>query len=78
MYYTLGQRQGLGIGGVKGYPEEPWYVLHKDLDENVLYVDQGHDHPWLQATTLLASRLPGLMPELEKQLAALRARAAAA
>ena len=56
-YYTLGQRQGLGIGGVKGYPEEPWYVLHKDLDENVLYVDQGHDHPWLQATTLLASRL---------------------
>jgi tRNA-specific 2-thiouridylase len=56
-YYTLGQRQGLGIGGVKGYPEEPWYVLHKDLDENVLYVDQGHDHPWLQSTTLLASRL---------------------
>lgn len=56
-YYTLGQRQGLGIGGVKGYPEEPWYVLHKDPDENVLYVGQGHDHPWLRADLLCASRL---------------------
>ncbi len=56
-YYTLGQRQGLGIGGVRGYPEEPWYVLHKDLEENVLYVGQGHDHPWLASGTLLASRL---------------------
>jgi tRNA-specific 2-thiouridylase len=56
-YYTLGQRQGLGIGGVKGFPEEPWYVLHKDMDENVLYVGQGHDHPWLNAGTLEASQL---------------------
>ena len=56
-YYTLGQRQGLGIGGVKGYPEEPWYVLHKDLDSNTLYVGQGHDHPWLMSDRLEASRL---------------------
>lgn len=56
-FYTLGQRQGLGIGGVRGFPEEPWYVLHKDEDENVLYVGQGHDHPWLRSGTLLASRL---------------------
>ncbi len=47
MYYTLGQRQGLGIGGVKGAPEEPWYVLAKDLERNVLIVGQGHDHPML-------------------------------
>ena len=57
MYHTLGQRQGLGIGGVKGYPEAPWYVLHKDLANNVLYVGQGHEHPWMLSDTLLASQL---------------------
>ncbi|MDX1555692.1 MAG: tRNA 2-thiouridine(34) synthase MnmA [Xanthomonadales bacterium] len=57
MYYTLGQRQGLGIGGVRDFPEEPWYVLHKDLDENVLYVGQGHDHPWLMSRRLVAGQL---------------------
>ena len=41
MYYTLGQRQGLGIGGRRDGGEEPWYVVGKDLDENVLLVDQG-------------------------------------
>jgi tRNA-specific 2-thiouridylase len=56
-YYTLGQRQGLGIGGVRGAPDEPWYVLHKDLGNNVLYVGQGHDHPWLFSRELRASRL---------------------
>ena len=57
MFHTLGQRQGLGIGGVKGYPEAPWYVLHKDLENNVLYVGQGHEHPWLLSTTLEATQL---------------------
>jgi tRNA-specific 2-thiouridylase len=57
MYYTLGQRQGLGIGGVRNHPDEPWYVLHKDLQENVLYVGQGHDHPWLFSGNLRASQL---------------------
>jgi tRNA-specific 2-thiouridylase len=56
-YYTLGQRQGLGIGGVRGFSDEPWYVLHKDMDDNVLYVGQGHDHPWLHSGTLQASTL---------------------
>jgi tRNA-specific 2-thiouridylase len=56
-YYTLGQRQGLGIGGVRGFADEPWYVLHKDLPGNVLYVGQGHDHPWLFARRLRALRL---------------------
>jgi tRNA-specific 2-thiouridylase len=56
-YYTLGQRQGLGIGGLRGFTEEPWYVLHKDLEENVLYVGQGHDHPWLYSGRLEAERL---------------------
>jgi tRNA-specific 2-thiouridylase len=72
-FYTLGQRQGLGVGGVRGHPEEPWYVLHKDADENVLYVGQGHDHPWLAARTVLASRLSwvsGSRPEAGQRLAA--------
>ena len=57
MFHTLGQRQGLGIGGVKGFPDAPWYVLHKDLDNNILYVAQGHEHPWLLSTRLKAGRL---------------------
>ncbi|MEQ1545902.1 tRNA 2-thiouridine(34) synthase MnmA [Methyloglobulus sp.] len=57
MYYTLGQRQGLGIGGVKDAPYEPWYVLDKDLSNNILIVGQGHDHPLMLHNTLEASRL---------------------
>ena len=57
MYYTFGQRQGLGIGGVKDAPDEPWYVLDKDLDNNVLIVGQGHDHPLMLHNTLTAGNL---------------------
>ena len=73
MFHTLGQRQGLGIGGVSRYPEEPWYVLHKDLDSNVLYVGQGHDHPWLMSSRLQAGRLSwvsGTAPEAGRPLTA--------
>jgi len=47
MYYTLGQRQGLGIGGQKHSSGEPWFVAHKDMKKNILVVVQGHDHPLL-------------------------------
>jgi tRNA-specific 2-thiouridylase len=57
MYYTLGQRQGLGIGGVAGYPDEPWFVVGKDLQRNVLIAAQGHNHPLLFSRTLEASQL---------------------
>ena len=55
-FYTLGQRQGLGIGGVKsgGGAHAPWYVARKDLERNALHVVQGHDHAWLQSTGLTA------------------------
>ena len=60
-FYTLGQRQGLGIGGVKekgaqrgSGDHSPWFVARKDLDKNVLRVVQGHDHPWLLSPTLTA------------------------
>ena len=57
MYYTLGQRGGIGIGGVKDRDEAPWFVFHKDLDNNRLIVGQGHDHPMLQSTELTAYKL---------------------
>ncbi|MEJ2553288.1 MAG: tRNA 2-thiouridine(34) synthase MnmA [Gammaproteobacteria bacterium] len=47
MYYTLGQRKGIGIGGRKGMDESPWYVVDKDMANNILVVAQGHDHPLL-------------------------------
>jgi len=49
MYYTLGQRQGLELGGVRGAAEAPWYVAAKDLARNVLVVVQDHDHPLLMS-----------------------------
>lgn len=52
MYYTLGQRQGLGIGGLANYSEEPWYVAAKDLDRNVLVAVQGKHDPLLYSDTL--------------------------
>lgn len=69
MYYTLGQRKGLGIGGVKNASEEPWFSVKKDLDNNVLYVAQG-EHPSLYHTHLNASQLTwcsGVMPQLPYQ-----------
>jgi tRNA-specific 2-thiouridylase len=54
MYYTLGQRQGLGIGGRSDADDEPWYVVGKELDSNTLIVDQG-DSPLLLSRSLIAS-----------------------
>ncbi|HQQ74977.1 MAG TPA: tRNA 2-thiouridine(34) synthase MnmA, partial [Pseudomonadales bacterium] len=56
MYYTIGQRQGLGIGGTKNGSEDPWYVADKDMQHNVLIVAQG-DHPSLYASALECSQL---------------------
>lgn len=57
MYYTLGQRQGLKIGGRKDADDAPWYVLKKDLTRNVLIVGQGKEHPLLFSTQLICSQL---------------------
>jgi tRNA-specific 2-thiouridylase len=60
-FYTLGQRQGLGIGGVKDKGAQrgsgdhsPWFVARKDVEKNTLWVVQGHDHPWLLSSALTA------------------------
>ncbi|MBI2381094.1 MAG: tRNA 2-thiouridine(34) synthase MnmA [Gammaproteobacteria bacterium] len=57
MYHTLGQRKGLGIGGMKDAEETPWFVLAKDVTRNVLIVGQGHDHPLLLSDSLEAGQL---------------------
>ena len=57
MYHTIGQRQGLGIGGLQGASDDPWYVLRKDLERNVLIVGQGNDHPWLFSSALECSNI---------------------
>jgi len=70
-FYTLGQRKGLGIGGVKGRQRsdgtgETWYVARKDLSNNTLYVVPGHDHPWLLSQSLRAGQaswVAGAPPE---------------
>lgn len=67
MFYTLGQRQGLNIGGVRGFPDAPWYVVAKNMDNNILTVAQGHDHPLLYSCALSASEvhwIAGTAPEL--------------
>lgn len=51
-FYTLGQREGLHVGGVKGRPAAPWFVVGKDVASNVLIVDQGTDSEWLLSREL--------------------------
>jgi len=73
MYYTLGQRQGLGIGGQKDGDGEPWFVAAKEMATNTLIVVQGHAHPLLLSTTLAASQLnwiSGSPPDPDKRYAA--------
>ncbi|MFA5081519.1 MAG: tRNA 2-thiouridine(34) synthase MnmA [Hydrogenophilaceae bacterium] len=66
MYYTLGQRQGLGIGGVKGAEEGvPWFVAGKDMAANELIVVQGHEHPLLLSERLEAGDLSWVGPAPE-------------
>ena len=62
VYYTLGQREGLGIGGIQGAPEGPWFVVGKDVTNNELIAAQGHNHPLLMTTTLSADNLTWISP----------------
>lgn len=83
-FYTLGQRQGLGIGGLKakgaqrgGGEHAPWFVARKDMENNTLWVVQGHDHPWLQSLSLQAqdtSWIAGAPPATEQAAAKTRYR----
>lgn len=57
MYHTIGQRKGLGIGGLKDGSDNPWYVVEKDVTNNYLIVAQGHDHPALYSSEFIAQQL---------------------
>jgi tRNA-specific 2-thiouridylase len=61
-FYTLGQRKGIGIGGIKSHQNadgssDAWYVARKDVVNNILYAVQGHDHPWLLSNSLAATQV---------------------
>lgn len=81
-FYTLGQRKGIGIGGLKNHQQDngegdAWYVARKDIEHNTLYVVQGHDHPWLLKNTLSANQpswTTGITPDIKKLSAKTRYR----
>ncbi len=62
MYYTIGQRQGLGIGGLKEFDEAPWFVAKKDLQHNILIVAQGTDNPLLFKRHLITAKPTWISP----------------
>ena len=71
-FYTLGQRKGIGIGGLKSHKNadgtsEPWFVARKDIAANTLYIVQGHDHPWLLSPTLAAGQASWVAGEAPAQ-----------
>ena len=68
LLYTIGQRQGLRIGGVKDMPDLPWYVFKKDQKNNSLYVCQGEDNPLLFSKGLTLERLHWITDEFSGQL----------
>jgi len=83
-FYTLGQRKGIGVGGMKKYKKDDgssdaWYVARKDIDNNTLYIVQGHDHPWLLSGALRADQaswIAGEPPEARAMFAKTRYRQA--
>lgn len=83
-FYTLGQRKGIGLGGVKSHEaadgtHQAWYVARKDIEKNTLYVVQGHDHPWLLSGHLDADQsswVSGSAPESDQLAAKTRYRQA--
>ena len=83
-FYTLGQRKGIGIGGIKSHQNadgssDAWYVARKDVANNTLYVVQGHDHPWLLSPGLSAAQtswIAGTAPTTSDLMAKTRYRQA--
>ena len=76
-FFTIGQRQGLGIGGVKDAKEKPWYVAKKDHKKNTLTVVQDNNHPLLFKSELLVKKINWLtkeIPNLENISAKIRYR----
>ena len=62
-YYTLGQRKGLGIGGLKNASEDPWFVVRKNVDKNQIFVAQGADNPALLGERLYTTEVSWISGE---------------
>ena len=72
-FYTIGQRKGIGVGGIKGASEDAWYVATKEIKNNELIIVQGHDHPLLRSRELAAADLSwvsGTQPEADAKVSA--------
>ena len=73
MYYTIGQRKGLGIGGGYSDNNDPWYVVEKDMKKNKLIVCQGKDNPSLYSSKIIVTQLhwiTNIIPNEKQELAA--------
>lgn len=57
MYYTIGQRKGLGIGGIKGHNDAGWYVAKKDVDKNIVYVVDTENDFYLYSKRIMVKQL---------------------
>ena len=57
IYYTIGQRKGLGIGGIKGMPTKGWFVCKKDVQKNILYVGSGSEDKHLFSTSCIVDNI---------------------
>jgi len=68
MYYTIGQRQGLNLGGLKGYSELPWFVAGKNLKDNTLLVVQGTNNPKLYKSEAIVQNISWTNPNAENIL----------
>ena len=71
LYYTLGQRKGLGIGGIKGLPSGSWFVVSKDVKNNILYVSQGDENDYLLSDRCIVKNMnwqQGKIPFVDKEL----------
>jgi len=67
MFYTLGQRQGLGLGGKKDAKEAPWYVVNKDIAKNILVVSQDSNDPILMSKNLSCEKLHWVLGEKPRE-----------
>jgi tRNA-specific 2-thiouridylase len=73
-FFTIGQRQGLGIGGVATASEQPWYVVDKNLDTNQLIVGQGSDHPALFNNSLIIEKMHWIDQPREQSISPIQAK----
>lgn len=72
MYYTIGQRKGLGIGGIKGEEAKGWFVVKKDIKKNIVYVTSGDESDWLLSDSCTITNLNWItdLPEINKIIGA--------